>query len=172
MAQTSKQKPVEQPEPSRPLREALEQGLQSPDQGRRISVELRVSGGQASRRYAFHFRAGGDQEAQAELRCGLSGRQGEAKDVRLHEGEWTSLLREILDSGVLDLPEEPPRFLPDTVVGLLEISDGESTRWLYFAADEDQASVQGKRPPPPLTSVVETIYRLAGRMMNLPSVRP
>jgi hypothetical protein len=171
MAQAGKREPVEQPEPGRPLRETLEQGLKDSDVARRLSVELRVSGGMPEKAYHFHLRvAGGRVESQ--IRDAATGRRAENKGATMAAAEWSALLRAIRTSRVLDVPEEPPRFLPDTLVGHLEITDGESTHVLYFAADEDQARAQNKVPPAQVRRAVNAIYRLASQLLNVPSAKP
>jgi hypothetical protein len=172
MAKDGKLEPTERPEPYGPLWETLDKGLEDADVRSKLSVELRISGGMPAQAYYFDFRASGAGAVQSEIRCALSGREGQTKGALLDQKDWMTLLQTIHTSGVLDIPQEAPRFLPDTVVGYLEISDGESKHRLYFAADEEQAKVQDKVPPPELVKVVDTIYRLGSQLLDMPSVKP
>ena len=172
MAQAGKREPVEQPEPGRPLRETLEEALKDPDVGRRVSVELRVSGGMPEKAYYFHLRVDGGRVVESQIRDAATGRRAENKGATMAGADWSALLRAIRGSRVLDVPEEPPRFLPDTVVGHLEITDGESTHTLYFAADEDQARAQNKVPPAQVRRAVDAIYSLGSQLLNVPSAKP
>ena len=70
------------------------------------------------------------------------------------------------------MPPEQPRFLPDTLVGKLEISDGNSRQRWYFAADPDQASVQQMQTPPAVAKAADAIYAAGGRLMGMRSVKP
>ena len=67
---------------------------------------------------------------------------------------------------------EPARFLPDTVVGILEITVGGSTYRTYFAADPDQAAVQGRTPPAEVLAAADAVYATAGRVLGIDDVRP
>jgi hypothetical protein len=172
MAKDGKLKPIEWPELYAPLWETLDKSLADVDVRSKFLVELRVSGGMPSQAYYFHFRASGAGTVQCAIRSVLHGREGRREDASLDQRDWMMLLETIHTSGVLGIPQEAPRFLPDTVVGYLEISDGKSTHRVYFAADEEQATVQAKVPPPELIKVVDTIYQLGSKLLDMPSVKP
>lgn len=147
--------------------------LREPGAEKNLRVSLRINGGLPSQKFRLDFQAAGDGTVSCEVDCQLSGRHGKTEEkVRLEAQELRGLLETIVESGVLDLPEEQPAFLPDTVVGILEISDGSSTRRFYFAADPDQAEVQGKVPPPELQRTLEAIYGLGAKLTGLRSVKP
>ena len=138
------------PLPSVPAspRETLLKAVQEPRVAEEVTVALKISGGLPSQAYRFEFRASGKGEVHCEMRSELTSRQAKAQVQQLESKQFTALLRNLLASGVLEVPQEPPRFLPDTLVGRLEISDGKSVHRIYFAADPDQASVQDKVPRP------------------------
>ena len=73
---------------------------------------------------------------------------------------------------VVKLPQEQPLFLPDTLVGILEVSDGTNLRRLYFAADPEQAKTQGKKPPPELVQAVDAIYAIGAKLTGKRRVKP
>lgn len=172
MAKNDKLEPTEHPEPLDSLREAFSKGMKDPDLRDALRVELRISGGMPGQDYLFEFASSGSGAAQSQIRDSLSDRHGKPKQASLEGKNLTRLLDAILTSGVLDLPEEPPQFLPDTVVGYLEVSHSDSGRRWYFAADEDQAQAQGKIPSREIKEVLETIYSLGEELLGMDSVRP
>jgi len=172
MAKDGKSEPAERPEPCELLRKNLDKGLKDAEIRNKLSVELHIGGGMPAQGYRFLFRASGGGAVHSEIRCGLSGRERQTKEAFLNRKDWMKLLQTVLTSGVLDMPAEAPCFLPDTIVGYLEISDGKSKHRLYFAADEEQAKVQNKVPPPELLRVVGAIYELGNQLLDMPSVKP
>ena len=93
-----------------------------------------------------------------------------AERTNLATKDLVALLRKL--ERVVSLPQEQPLFLPDTVVGILEISDGTGLRRFYFAADPEQAKTQGKIPPSELLQVVNTIYAMGARLTGSRQVKP
>jgi len=76
------------------------------------------------------------------------------------------------ETPVVKLPQEQPLFLPDTLVGILEVSDGTSLRRFYFAADPEQAKTQGKISPPELLQAVDAIYAAGAKLTGNRRVKP
>jgi hypothetical protein len=169
MSETPKDspQPIEAPEA---LRSALERAAEGkPD--RRFGISLLVAGGAPSQRYRFEFHARGSGAVSASLADDMSAREGKSSE-RMDPSELGDLARSILASGVLETPAEPPRFLPDTLVGILTITDGASTFRRYFAADAEQASVQDAAPPSGLVKAADAIYAMGARRMSKRSVKP
>jgi hypothetical protein len=169
MAETPKDtpEPLEEPEA---LRFALERAAEGkPD--RRFAISLRVAGGAPSQRYRFEFAARGTGTASSTLSSEAPDQQGKS-DERLDPAELADLAREVLASGVLDTPAEQPRFLPDTLVGILDITNGTTTLRRYFAADPDQAQVQAAAPPAGVTKAADAIFSLGAKRMGKRSVKP
>jgi hypothetical protein len=137
---------------------------------RTFSVNMRVRGGIPSQGYSFDFSAVGDGTAECKFECSPSGRKGESKKTNLATKDVVALLRKL--ERVVSLPQEQPLFLPDTVVGILEISDGITLRRFYFAADPEQAKTQGKIPPSELLQVVNAIYAMGARLTGSRQVKP
>lgn len=156
--------------------ESLEQKLDRATRGevdRELRVSRLVAGGVPSQRYRFHFAAEGSGRIRCELRCELSSREGKASRRKLDPEQVADLIRTIVASGVLDVPAEQPRFVPDTVVGTLELSDGRSNLRWDFAADPEQARTQDALPPPALEKAADEIYALGRRLMGKrASVKP
>lgn len=174
----SKRSPGLQPPAEDSLRRSLEvyreRGPEAKDlaEGGRIEVRMRIRGGLPSQRFNMDLEAStADDTARIQVRNEMADQFAESGPVSLRGPELQDLAAAVLESGLLDLPQEPPSFLPDTVVGILEISDGRSIRRYYFAADPDQAAVQGKVPPPQLQAVVERLYRM-GEQLTGRSVAP
>jgi hypothetical protein len=170
VAETEKARPepIEEPESLKAALERAAKGEIDPE----LRISLLVVGGAPSQRYHFDFAAFGSGEVYAELSCDLSNRRGKAEGRKLDEAQFAELVGAILASGLLEAPAELPGFLPDTVVGILELSDGASTLRWYFAADPEQAHSQEAEPPPALVRAADSIYALAGRLMGKRSVKP
>lgn len=134
-----------------------------------LSISFRVAGGPPASRYRLEYRTSGTRLASGSLECGLRDRHGAAPP---HEVDVPSLARRLLESGVMDIPAEPPGFLPDTIVGTIEITAGDHRRRIYFAADPDQASVQTKTPPPAVLRAADALYSAAGSALSREDVRP
>ncbi|HET8677632.1 MAG TPA: hypothetical protein VFO63_17665 [Blastocatellia bacterium] len=162
------------PLPSVPAspRETLLKAVQEPRVAEEITVALKISGGLPSQAYRFEFRASGKGEVHCEMASEPTSRQAKAKAQKLEGKQFTALLKNLLASGVLEIPQEPPSFLPDTLVGRLEISDGKSVHRIFFAADPDQASVQDKVPRPEVLKAVDSIYALASKVTGTRSIKP
>lgn len=170
MAETRKAKPepIEEPES---IKTALERAARTdidPD----LRISLLVSGGAPSQRYRLDFAASGSGQVKADYRCDMSDRRGKAKARKLERAQFAALARAILASGLLETPAEVPRFVPDTVVGVLELSRGLSAQRWYFAADPEQARAQGAQPPPGLAKAADAVYAVAGRLVGKRSIKP
>ncbi len=135
-----------------------------------FSVKMKIRGGIPSQGYSFDFSAAGDGTAECKFECYLSGRKGESEKKNLATKDFAALLRKF--EPVVALPQEQALFLPDTVVGILEISDGTSVRRFYFAADPEQAKTQGKIPPSELLQVVNAIYAMGAKLTGSRQVKP
>jgi hypothetical protein len=102
----------------------------------------------------------------------MSKRRGKSSARKLDDAQLAALIRAVLASGLLETPAEAPRFLPDTVVGILELSHGATTHRWYFAADAEQARSQGAEPPPAVAKAADAIYGVAGRLVGKRSIKP
>lgn len=169
MAQDEKNQPSIAPgAPS--LSESLERAMKDGTIRPAFRVKMTVRGGVASQSYSLDFLAAGDGTAQCGFEDRRSGRKGETRKASLSDEEFVSLLGSL--RGAVRLPEEQPRFLPDTVVGILEVWYGNTVRRLYFAADPEQAKTQGRTPPPEVLRAVKAVYDACARLTGNRSVRP
>lgn len=137
-----------------------------------LLLSMRVVGGVHSQSYRFQLIVSGRGDAHCELQCRVTGRQGRVHDVKLEPRQVIELSQRVYESGILDVAPEPPRFLPDTIVGVIEISNGVSTLRVYFAADPDQAAAQDRVPPEAVRRTAEAMYSLGRQMLGLPSAEP
>jgi hypothetical protein len=138
-----------------------------------LTISLRVAGGAPTQRYRFDFTSRGGRVDVCSLDCELSKRHGALDQPELVDGKTLAALsRTILRTELLGVDQQPPHFLPDTVVGILEIAAGGATHRIYFAADPDQASVQEVEMPDAVIKSAEAIYKTAEKALGLDNVRP
>ncbi len=158
--------------PQPPLQERLSRAIEDDASRRPFSVKLKVRGGLPSRKYEFDFSASGDGAASCRFDDQLRKRAGASATARstLSDKEFITLLRKVQPA--LDAPVETPSFLPDTVIGILEISDGTTTRRIYFAADPEQARTQGKVPPRAVLEAVDAVYAAGAALSGTRNIKP
>jgi hypothetical protein len=153
------------------LKQLTRQSLKDDKLKKQVKIRLNVSGGQADQHFRYRFEVAGDGSGETYLEDRLKDRKA-GKKFLIKPDRFDVLLKKIHQSGVLEIPQEKPQFLPDTVVGCLEVQIGEVSYQTYFAADEDQAKVQNKIPPPALKRAVETIYKEGSRLLKQRSIKP
>jgi hypothetical protein len=153
-----------------PLRTSLMRTAEG-DVDPQLEISLRVGGGAPSQRHRFSFTAGGGAMS-SRLDSDFGDRHAAVDEERLQDNDIVELARRLRDSEILDLAPEQPRFLPDTLVGVLDIARGSSTFRTHFAADADQAAVQGKPVPEPVRTAAEAIYEFAAARLAVESVAP
>lgn len=166
----------QEPEPldrSEVLRAALDRAAQG-EVADDLAISLRVTGGAPGQHYRFAFASRGGRVEACSLDCDLSDRHATARD---RDGDadmkaLTSLGRRLSRSKVLAVEPQPARFLPDTVVGILEITVGGMTYRTYFAADPDQAAVQDRTPPAEVLAAADAVYATAADVLGIANVRP
>jgi hypothetical protein len=154
----------------RPLREILELSTKDAAIRGATRIKMTVRGGVTSQAYSLDFLATGDGTAECRFECRLSGRKGESGKGRLSEHEIVSLLGSML--GAMRLPEQPPRFLPDTLIGILEVWHEDRVWRYYFAADPEQAKTQRMIPPQELLQAVNSVYSACAKLTGARSVKP
>jgi hypothetical protein len=169
MAQNTKQPPSIAPE-QRSLSENLALAIKDERVRRGFTVTMKVRGGIPSQAYSLDFSAAGDGTVECRFECHLSGRKGQSEKTKLAPRDMAALLRAL--ERAVNLPQEQPLFLPDTLVGILEVSDGTSVRRFYFAADPEQAKTQGKKPPPELLQAVDAIYAIGAKLTGNRRIKP
>ena len=167
-----KSRPSQVPDDGPSLTESLDLALEDPEVARDMRITLQISGGLAKQSYSLDFDASGGGGIRCSVNCELSRRKRRRERKRVDRKAFLSLLRRIRSSGVLRIAQEGPPFLPDTVVGCLQITDGRSVQKHYFAADPDQAAVQKRKPPARLMRAVDAIYAEGAKVIGMRSVKP
>lgn len=137
-----------------------------------LSISFRVSGGAPGQRYRLELEIRGQRLEVCRLDCAISDRHRAVEGRQMAVEDYSSLARHLLHSGLLDTKVGPPRFLPDTVVAVITVASGSATRRFYFAADADQAAVQGLTAPTAVLNAAEALYHVAGSMLDMDDVRP
>jgi hypothetical protein len=169
---TFKAEPAAAPVVPEALAAKVALALEAPEQGRDLRVRLDVEGGLHEERYELRFDASGAGDSSAALRSVLAGKEVAPATGKLPARSRTQLLR------ALDVPQlaraaaAPPWIPPDSLIGTLEITDGEQRVNVVFMADTEQARTAGFELPPPLQKAVDTIYSLAARQLGERDVRP
>lgn len=171
MAQENKPQPSASPTQTS-LHDRIGTAIDDDQSRRRISVKMTVRGGRPSQRYTFDFTATGEGAASCRVDDQLRKRKSESSAARatLAQKDFVDLLKKIRPA--LERPTEQPLFLPDTVVGILEVSDGTAVRQIYFAADPDQAQTQNKVPPREVRQAVEAVYAAGAQLAGMRDVKP
>lgn len=157
-------------EQTRSLHKSLAQAATDP--GGNIVVRLVVHGGAPSQLYSFSFLAHARGKASCQLKCQRTGRHGKQIGATLGGRRFVRLINKLIDGKVLDIEQERPRFVPDSIVGCLTISDLQTVHSIYFLADARQARAQGKVPDAGLRDVVDEIYAIASDLLGGQSVKP
>src|SRR4051794_8316389 len=105
-------------------------------------IRLVVGGGVHGERYDFEFMADAAGNVQSRLRDELKQREAAmAPEQRRGDPGGFRRLIESIDVAALVRAEPPATgFPPDSVVGFLEVSDGEQMESFRFLADETQAT--------------------------------
>lgn len=150
----------------------IARALEDPKRGRDIHVRLDVEGGQHDERYEFHFDATAAGEATAGLRSELADKTLRAQTAKLPPRSRTQLLRALDVAELARAARVRPRIPPDSLIGRLEVTDGEQRVTAVFMADPEQARTAGFELPPELAKAVDTIYTLAARQLGEQDVRP
>jgi len=171
MTDQHKAEPTQSP-PLQPLAAVVRQALDDPAIRKGVRVALRVAGGAPGQSYAFEVRASGDGAGHAELRSQRPERQARAERATVTNEAFVNLLRRLVNSKILETPSTPPRFLPDTLVGYLEVTHDGSVHRAYFAAEPEQARSQGASTSPELSKVVDAVYALGAGLLGRKSVKP
>lgn len=137
-----------------------------------IHVRLNVEGGQHEERYEFRFDASGAGEIECGLKCKLSGRAYESKITKLTSRDFASLLQTIDTEKLAEASKVTPRIPPDSLVGRLQVTDGNQEVSIIFMADPEQAKTAGYEPPPQVAKVIDKIYKLGAKKLGTDNVRP
>ncbi len=162
------------PVPDRVVR-GLQAAIADPASRPQAYIRLRASGGVRGEAYDFEYRIDASGRTHTHLVDELKGRREtapEAADKAAGPKQFATLAR-ALDIEALMRAEVPSGgFPPDSVVGRLEVSDGEQTVSFLFLADDKQAERVRRRAPDALREAVNAVFRAAAATLNAEDVRP
>jgi hypothetical protein len=154
------------------LAAGLKEAVAEPDRRAGAYVRLVVSGGVHGERYDFEYHVDAQGAAASALHDELHGRHVQARRPEPDRQRFRALAEGIDVAGLLDAEPPPHRIPPDSVVGRLEISDGEQTARFRFLADPEQAERARAVAPEPLRHAVDLVYESAAKMMGEERLRP
>jgi len=138
-------------------------------------IRLTASGGVRGEAYEFEFTIHASGVRTGRIKDQLKNREhsrAAGADTRLEPQAFTRLAQQIDVASLLQSGRVSGGFPPDSVVGRLEISDGEQTVSFLFLADESQAERSRVKPSEPLRRAVDLVYRAAAEYLGEKDVRP
>jgi hypothetical protein len=166
-------------EPIRPFQDARE--LLKPrlaaaargdaDQRGRMALTYRVSGGPPGKRLFMVLRVSGKGEVAYEHRDELHGKKTIRRKMILPADQTISLLRQVHESGILDLRDTGGGFLPDSTIAAIVIESDGSQLSYYFLSEEHQQRSQNKEPPSPIQGLKLKFDSLCETMRKVTSER-
>lgn len=145
---------------------------EAPSDPTEIQISLDIEGGSAADRYELHFATTASGEVESGLkdrlrRLDLAPRAGQAEAE-----EITEVLKNIDIAQMIALRGQLPPIPPDSLVGILRISDGREEVAIPFMADEGQAETAGFELPEELRRAIDRIYEIAARHLDVETVKP
>jgi len=162
------------PSPGR-ITEGLRAAIADPRARPGAFIRLRVTGGVRGESYDFEYRIDAEGREAGHLRDELKGRRAEKgmADAPASDPARFAALVRALDLEALMRSDTPAGgFPPDSIVGRLEVSDGEKTASFLFLADEKQARRAMRAAPAALGSAIDSLFGAAARYLNIEDVRP
>ena len=156
------------------LAAGMEEAAADPAKRPSAYIRLVVAGGVHGERYDFAFMADAAGNVESRLRDDLKQREAVMPlDRQRGDPDRFRRLVELVDVAAL-LRADPPAtgFPPDSIVGLLEVSDGEQVERFRFLADEAQAARASARAPEPLSHAVAAVYAAAAEELGVEDPRP
>ncbi|HSW15719.1 MAG TPA: hypothetical protein VLJ86_00720 [Ramlibacter sp.] len=152
----------------------LQAAIADPGSRPQAYIRLRASGGVRGEAYDFEFRIDVAGRTHTHLLDELNGRnQSTPVAIEAADPKRFVTLARALDIEALMRAEAPSGgFPPDSVVGRLEVSDGEQTATFLFLADEKQAERARRRAPDSLHKAVDAVFRAAATTLGADDVRP
>jgi hypothetical protein len=134
-------------------------------------VTYRVSGGGPGKRLLTELRLSGNGDVTYEHRDELYGKKTTRRKTRLERDQTISLLRQVHESGILDLRDTGGGFLPDSTIGAIVIESDGSRIAYYFLADERQQRSQNKELALPVRGLKSTFDTLCERLQKASSAK-
>lgn len=107
-------------------------------------VVLVVSGGAPGDRFEYRAEVAGGGRGEVRVLDEISGRQEENHGVAVEAAQVARLFELAASDEVLNTEHPAPRFVPDSLVGTLVVTDGDAEKRIHFAVDSESGRV---RPP-------------------------
>jgi hypothetical protein len=156
------------------LADGLRDAAANPDNRPSAYVRLIVTGGVHGERYDFEFMADAAGNVQSHLHDEL--RPRDVRDTPAQAGADRDRFRQLVEAIDVDAIVRADRptagFPPDSVVGILEVSDGEQVERFPFLADEAKATRIQAAPPEPLLRAVDAVYSTAAAYLAVDDLKP
>lgn len=167
--------PAQAPPAASGVAEGLRAAAADPAARRGAFVRLHVFGGVHGEAYELDYRIDADGRESGQMKDDLKGRSDQtsaAKSKVVAPARFAAMLRAIDVDSLMRA--DPPRtgFPPDSVVGRLEISDGERTESFLFLANETQAVDARMATPSALSKAADVLFDAAADHFGTKEVRP
>jgi hypothetical protein len=139
------------------------------DQPENMALTYRVSGGPPGKQLLMVLRVSAKGDVTYEHRDELQGKKLTRRKMILPKTQTMSLLRQVHESGLLDLRDTGGGFLPDSTIGTIGMESEGSQASYYFLAEEHQQRSQNKEPPSPIRGLKLTFDGLCETMRKATS---
>ena len=175
MADQSKAAPTGTPNVPGRIVDGMRKAIANPKDHPRAFIRLTASGGTHGEKYEFEYMIDGTGNITSRMRDELKGRDCRGRpdaDKQADPKRFASLAEAIRIDSLMGTERAAGGFPPDSVVGRLEISDGEQSVSFAFLADDSQAARAGFRTSESLLRAVDVVYQAAAAHLNEKDVRP
>ena len=155
--------------------EGMREAIADPRTRPRAYIRLTAAGGVRGEEYEFEYQVDASGTTTTRLRDELTGRDRNDRqqaDEKQDPDRFRSLAESIDIESLVRMEQPSGGFPPDSVVGRLEVSDGEQVVSYTFLADFDKAERANIPAPVPLRRAVEAIYGTAARSLKDDNIRP
>lgn len=168
----AKQSPGDLPNAPEVLADKVAQAVKGGKERADLHVRLNVEGGVREERYEFRFDASGGGEVECGLICAMSKRDHAPKASKITAAEFAKLLKSVDIDRLAEAAKAVPRIPPDSLIGRLQVTDGQQEVTIIFMADPEQAKTAGYEPPPEVARLVDSIYKQAAKQLGVRNARP
>lgn len=172
MSDREKAAPGAIPPDETPLASKVGAANVSPEDPTQLVVRLDVEGGSGADRYELHLVGTGSGDVQLEVKDRLRQIEFSPRVGQARAEEVADVLKCIDIAQIIEFSGRIPPIPPDSVVGILRITDGKEEVSLPFMADEGQAENAGFELPEELREAIDAIFEISARQLDVESVRP
>lgn len=174
MADETTARPAGTPQVPGRLVEGMREAIADPTRRPGAYIRLTASGGVHGEEYEFEYMIDASGTTTSRLRDELNNRDRSDRGEPTRQGvDRFKSLAEAIDIEALVQAEHPAAgFPPDSVVGRLEVSDGEQSAGFAFLADDGQAERAQVSTSEPLQRAVDAVYGAAAKHLDDRDIRP